>query len=263
MFTRDQTLARLRTTLDHPATARELIQRLAIPKEHRMAFQRHLKALAATGSLVEVRGHRYDLPGRADRVVGRLRTSPGGFGFVVPEAEDPGPGDIYIPPSGLAEALHGDRVVVEIGRTRGGLKPEGRVVKILVRASALIVGRYTTESRGIGLVAPLDDCVLVDVTVAARDAGEARPGDMVTVEVLRWPTATRGPVGRVVEVLGRIDDPGVDTKIVIRKFQLPDEHGPSACEEARRLTAGHEIPRGWMPRSAMSRAARTSATRRW
>jgi ribonuclease R len=242
MFTRDQTLARLRIILDHPATARELIQRLAIPKEHRMTFRRHLKALAATGALVEVRGHHYDLPGRADRVVGRLRTSPGRFGFVVPEGQDAGAGDIYVPPSGLGEALHGDRVVVEVGHARGGLRPEGHIVRILTRASALIVGRYTSESRGIGLVMPFDDRVLADVAVAARDAGEARPGDMVTVEVLRWPTATRGPVGRVVEVLGRIDEPGVDTKIVIRKFQLPDEHGPSACEEARRLTAGHEDP---------------------
>src|SRR5512136_584714 len=149
MFTRDQTLGRLRSILDHPATARELIQRLAIPKEDRMAFRRHLKALAATGSLVEVRGHRYDLPGRADRFVGRLRTSPGGFGFVVPEGEDAGQGDVYVPPSGLAEALHGDRVVVEVGRARGGLRPEGRIVKILMRASAVIVGRYTPGSRGI------------------------------------------------------------------------------------------------------------------
>jgi ribonuclease R len=242
MFTRDQTLGRLRATLDHPATARELIQRLAIPKEHRTAFRRHLKALAATGSLVEVRGHRYDLPGRADRVVGRLRTSPGGFGFVMPEAEGAGPGDIYVPPSGLAEALHGDRVVVETGRARGGLRPEGRIVKVLKRASALMVGRYAADVRGIGRVTPIDDRVLVDVSVSPGDAGGAQPGDMVTVEVLRWPTATRGPAGRVVEVLGRIDDPGVDTKIVIRKYQLPDEHGPSACEEAWRLTAGDADP---------------------
>jgi ribonuclease R len=242
MSTRDETLGRLRATLDHPATARELIQRLAIPKEHRTAFRRHLKALAATGSLVEVRGHRYALPGRADRVVGRLRTSPGGFGFVTPEAEDAGPGDIYVPPSGLAEALHGDRVVIEAGRARGGLRPEGRIVKVLERASALIVGRYASDARGIGRATPIDDRLLVDVGIAAGHAGGAQPGDMVTVEVLRWPTATRGPTGRVVEVLGRIDDLGVDTKIVIRKYQLPDEHGSSACEEAWRLTAGHADP---------------------
>ena len=242
MFTRDETLDRLRATLDHPATARELIQRLAIPRDQRLVFRRHLKGLAATGALVELRGHRFDLPGRADRVVGRLRTSAGGFGFVVPEHEDAGQGDVYVPPSGLAEALHGDLVVVECGRARSGLRPEGRIVKILTRASAVVVGRYGRERRGIGLVTPIDDRVLADVAVAERDAAGARPGEMVTVEILRWPTATRGPVGRVVEVLGRIEDPGVDTKIIIRKFQLPDEHGAAAREEARRLTAGCEDP---------------------
>jgi ribonuclease R len=65
---------------------------------------------------------------------------------------------------------------------------------------------------------------------------------MVVVEVTRWPTATRGPVGRVVEVLGRLDDPGVDVKIVIRKFHLPDEHSVAASEEAKRLAGGREAP---------------------
>jgi ribonuclease R len=242
MSTRDDTLRRLRAALDHPATARELIQRLKIPKDDRLAFSRHLKALAATGALVQVRGQRYDLPGRANTIVGHLRTSATGFGFVVPEAEHAGIDDVYIPSAGLAEALHGDRVVAEVDRVRDGHKPEGRIVKILTRANALIVGRYAVDARGLGLVTPFDDRVLVDVHVAPREAGEARPGDMVSVEVVRWPTATRGPAGRVVEVLGRLDDPGVDTKIIIRKFQLPDDHGPAACDEARRLTGGHDAP---------------------
>ena len=242
MPTRDETLRRIRDTLDHAATLRELIRLLKIPQEDRLAFRRHLKALVATGSLVQVSGQRYAVPGRADTVVGPLRTSASGFGFVVPEGGDAGSGDVYVPASGLGEAMHGDRVVARIDRFRDGLRAEGKVVRILTRANALIVGRFGVDSRGLGLVTPFDDRLLVEVHIPAHEDGGARPGDMVSVEVTRWPTPARGPIGRVVEVLGKIDEAGVDTKIVIRKYQLPDEHGGAAREEARRLTDGHDAP---------------------
>jgi ribonuclease R len=242
MSTRDDTLRRLQAALDHPATIRELIQRLEVPREDRATFRRHLKALAATGALVQVRGQHYDLPGRANTIIGHLRTSAGGFGFVVPEVPDAGPGDVYVSSEGLAGAMHGDRVVAQIDRVRDGLRPEGHVVRILTRANALIVGRYGADARGRGVITPFDDRLLADVHVPPGEEGGARAGDMVTVEVVQWPTATRGPMGRVIEILGRIDDPGVDTKIIIRKYQLPDEHSPSAREEARRITGGLEDP---------------------
>ena len=62
----------------------------------------------------------------------------------------------------------------------------------------------------------------------------AEPGEMVLVEITRWPTATRGPVGKVSEVLGNLNEPGVDTQIIIRKFGIPDEHGPEAVHGLRR-----------------------------
>jgi len=73
------------------------------------------------------------------------------------------------------------------------------------------------------------------VHIPRGESGAAEPGQMVTVEVTRWPTPTRGPVGRVVEVLGAIDEPGVDTEIILRKHNIPDEHGGEAIEEARRI----------------------------
>ena len=88
---------------------------------------------------------------------------------------------------------------------------------------------------GLGYVVPFDRRVLTDVHVPTGQWSSAEPGEMVLVEITRWPTATRGPVGRVVEVLGRIDEPGVDTQIIIRKFGIPDAHSEEAVEEARRL----------------------------
>jgi ribonuclease R len=77
--------------------------------------------------------------------------------------------------------------------------------------------------------------VLTDVHVPTGQSSSSEPGEMVLVEITRWPTATRGPVGRVVEVLGRIDEPGVDTQIIIRKFGIPDRHSDDAVAEATRL----------------------------
>jgi len=77
--------------------------------------------------------------------------------------------------------------------------------------------------------------VLTDLHVPTGQSSSAEPGEMVLVEITRWPTPTRGPVGRVAEVLGNIDEPGVDTQIIIRKHNIPDVHGDEAIEEARRL----------------------------
>jgi ribonuclease R len=237
MRSRDDLLQSIKDNVNHPATARELAQLLRIPREERRTFTRELKALVASGQLVQTRGSRFGLPERMDLVVGRVHTNPGGFGFVIPETADRGEGrDIYIAAPNLTEAMHGDRVVARIERqTDKG--PEGRIIRILQRSHETIVGRFELDDSGLGFVVPFDRRILTDVHVPSGESSSARPGQMVLVEITRWPTATRGPVGRVVEVLGFIDEPGVDTRIIIRKFGLPDAHSEEAIEEARRLGA--------------------------
>src|SRR4029079_12368791 len=77
--------------------------------------------------------------------------------------------------------------------------------------------------------------LIMDVSIPSGEQVEAKPGDMVVVEITRWPTAARGPLGRVTEVLGDIDEPGVDNEIIIRKYGIPDAHSEEAVEEARRI----------------------------
>ncbi|OFW02020.1 MAG: ribonuclease R [Acidobacteria bacterium RIFCSPLOWO2_02_FULL_68_18] len=240
MYSRDEILQLIRDKVHHPASARELAQVLRVPREERVSFKRQLKALVGEGVLLQIRGNRFGLAEKMDLVVGRLQTNPGGFGFVVPEhlasqRTDRGArADIYIAAGNLMEAMHGDRVVARIERQtpRG---PEGRIIRILQRSSETVVGRFELDSAGLGYVVPFDRRVLTDIHVPSGQWSSAEPGDMVVVEITRWPTATRGPIGHVVEVLGRIDEPGVDTQIVIRKHHIPDAHGEEAVEEARRL----------------------------
>ena len=235
MYSRDDVFRLIKDTVHHPASARELAQLLRVPREERNNFKRQLKSLVTDGQLLQIRGNRFGVAEKMDVVVGRLQTNPGGFGFVVPDHAEPGERkDIFIAPPNLAEAMHGDRVVARVEhRTERGL--EGRIIRILQRSQDTVVGRFEADPSGLGYVVPFDRRILTDIHVPMGQSSSAEPGEMVLVEITRWPTASRGPVGRVTEVLGRIDEPGVDTRIIIRKHGIPDTHSEESVEEAKRL----------------------------
>ncbi|MBA2303245.1 MAG: ribonuclease R [Acidobacteria bacterium] len=266
MLNHEQLLRLIRDTMEHPATAREMQQELKIPREQRGTLRQLLKELTRRGDLIETRGNRYGLPDRMNLVVGRITTHPRGFGFVSvdrgpgPDSRrtekagqtaprkplrrkekgetGPGPvwnGDLYIAGSNLNQAMHGDRVVARVERIGTDGRAEGRIVRILERASSTIVGRFDVDGSGVGFVVPFDRRLIMDVHIPGGEQADATPGDMVLVDITRWPTPTRGPLGRVTEVLGDIDEPGVDTEIIIRKYGIPDEHGADAVAEATKL----------------------------
>jgi ribonuclease R len=131
--------------------------------------------------------------------------------------------------------MHGDRVVARIERVKDGGRVEGRIIRILERRNIRVVGRYDLGDDRMGYVVPFDRRVLTDIVIPPGQERGASPGEMVTVELTRWPTATRGAIGHVTEVLGDIDAPGVDTEIIIRKYGIPDLHSPDAVGEAVRL----------------------------
>lgn len=235
MLNHEQVLRLVREKMDHPATPREMLQRLKIGRDQRPAFKRILQDLTRSGALVETRGNRFGLPDRMNLVVGRMITHPRGFGFVVPDRPlDEVSGDIFIAGNNLNQAMHGDRVVARLERVSGE-RAEGRIVRILQRGSTTVVGRFDVDGHGSGFVVPFDRRLIMDVEVPSGEQLEAKPGDMVLVEITRWPTPTRGPLGRVTEVLGDIDAPGVDNEIIIRKYNIPDEHSAEAIAEAKAI----------------------------
>ena len=211
MLNHEQLLRLIRDKLDHPATPRELLQKLKLPRDQRPLFKRLLTELVNSGSLVQTRGNRFGLPDRMNLVIGRMVIHPRGFGFVVPDRplEDV-KGDLYIAGSNLNQAMHGDRVVARLERIGADGRSEGRILRILTRGSQTTVGRFDIDASGSGFVVPFDRRLVMDVEVPAGDRRDAGPGDMVVVEITRWPTPTRGPLGRVTDGLGDIDEPGVD-----------------------------------------------------
>ena len=231
--------------MDHPATPREMQQRLDIPRHERATLSQLLKDLTRRGELVETRGDRFGLPDRMNLLVGRITINPRGFGFVsVPkttsaDVRDGIKGDLYIAGSNLNQAMHGDRVVARIERVGSDGRAEGRILRILERGASTIVGRFEVDPSGHGFVVPFDRRLVMDVEIPGGEEGGAKPSDMVLLEITRWPTATRGPMGKVSEVLGAVDEPGVDTEIIIRKHNIPDEHSAEAVAEAAKL--GSEV----------------------
>jgi ribonuclease R len=219
-----------------PVSVRELVQRLRLEGEARRELKDVLRRLIENGELVKIRGARVGLPSKMNLVVGRLTCNPAGYGFVVPERAREGQGDVYVSAVNLKEALHGDRVVVRVERmTPKGA--EGRIIRVLERGLQRIVGRYEEDGRFGGHVVPFDRRVLHELFIPPSDNAGAKPGEMVSAEITRPPTATRNPSGRVTAVLGRLEDPGVDLKVVMAKHGLPDAFPPEVEAEASLVPA--------------------------
>jgi len=154
-----------------------------------------------------------------------------GHGFVV---RDDGQPDLYLPPNEMRAVLHKDRVKARIVRQDRRGRPEGRVTEILQRSSTPIIGRLLLEG-GVWLVAPEDKRYGQDVLIPKGATGSAQPGQVVVVELTEPPALYGQPVGRVKEVLGDIDDPGMEIEIAVRKYGVPHQFSEAVLAEARAL----------------------------
>jgi len=154
-----------------------------------------------------------------------------GHGFVV---RDDGEGDIYLPPNEMRAVLHKDRVKARIVRHDRKGRAEGRVLEIIERPPQPIIGRLLHES-GVWLVAPEDKRYGQDVLIPKGATGLAKAGQVVVVELTEPPSLYGQPVGRVKEVLGEIDDPGMEIEIAVRKYGVPHEFSDACIGLARSL----------------------------
>ncbi len=147
---------------------------------------------------------------------------------------DDGEADIYLPPNEMRAVLHKDRVKARIVRHDRKNRPEGRVTEIIERSPNPIIGRLLQES-GVWLVAPEDKRYGQDVLIPKGAIGPAKPGQVVVVQLTEPPALFGQPVGRVKEVLGEIDDPGMEIEIAVRKYGVPHEFSEGALALARTL----------------------------
>ena len=212
--------------------------------------------------------------GGANLLAGRLDLHRDGFGFVRPNARQTGTEsikgnstvraaqqDIFIPPDEINGAMQGDQVLVDAESPKADGRQQGRIVRVLLRRNTTVVGafHYSRSDRAVGnIVVPFDERMTTPITIPfdaplpepkqdnspdrvlgsearAQKVYDDLEGLIVDVEITQWPTTTRAPIGRIIEVLGAVDDFGVDVEMMIRKHQLPHTFPENVLKEARKV----------------------------
>jgi ribonuclease R len=229
---RRRILAFLAASGHRPLRARELARELGVGHDDYRAFRRLLRDMERDGEVFRQRKGRYGLPERFEALPGRLQTTRSGDGFVIPD--EPGHEDVYVPGRNLDTAQDGDRVVVRVDRRRPGRNPEGRIVRVLERATSQAVGPFHRR-RGVGFVIPREPPLSSEIVVPGDADGGASEGDVVLVEIDEWGKGGPAPIGRVTKVLGRPGEPGVEVLAILLGHQLPLDFPPGVEAEAERV----------------------------
>jgi ribonuclease R len=253
---------------------KQLVREMSLRGNDRRVLAERLEALVKGGRLIETGRDRYTLAehaaARQNLIAGRLNMHRDGYGFVIPNGGQRSTieGDIYISPQAIGSAMHGDQVLVELGRRKEDGLSEGKILRVLMRANPTVVGTFHTGSRQ-SYVTPIDEKVSKEIIIPrgmewppaqvsqqtegsqpghggqaehSRDRAlgkeaQRRPWDnldglVVDVEITSWPSPADNPRGRVVEMLGYADDFGVDVEIIIRKHHLPHQFPAEVLQEA-------------------------------
>jgi len=212
-----------------PLAPKELAERLEIRTRERRAFDASLATLERAGELVRNRVGALLVAKRIAVLAGRVDGHPDGHGFLIP---DEGGTAVFLPPHEMRSLMHGDRASVRLSGTDQRGRPVGTLVEVLERAKRRIVGRLHDE-RGVLVLVPEDRRIAHDILVPPAEARKAKPGEIVTVDLVEHPARHAQPVGRIAEVLGHHADPGMEIEIALRKFDLPHRFSKGALALAK------------------------------
>jgi ribonuclease R len=217
-----------------PVEEDELERLLGITENEREAFGRRLRAMEREGELMRNRRNAICVVDKLDLVRGRVHGHPDGYGFLL--RDDGGP-DLFLEHKEMLKALHGDRVMArQSGVDRRG-RPEGKIVEVLEHVHKQLVGRLYVE-HGVLFAVAEDKRISQDFMVPPNETGGAKPGQVVTLEVVAQPSKHGQPVARVIEVLGDYADPGMEIEIALRKHELPHVFSPEVERLCDKLPDG-------------------------
>jgi ribonuclease R len=222
-----------------PVKPRVIAKQLHLAEDQHLQLKREIKRMVRQGKLAYGSNHLVSrVERKANEVLGRFRRAMSGYGFVRPEGAAKSAGrseDIFIPALKTQDASNGDLVRVQTRRRRssdGQTRISGEILEIVQRGTTQFVGTYE-ERNGNGLVQIDGTEFQHAVLVGDPGAKNARPGDKVVLELIRYPSATREGEGVITEVLGQRGQPGVDTLTIMREFALPDRFPDEVLEAAR------------------------------
>jgi ribonuclease R len=219
------------TSARAPLTPQDLAERLHVSDQSRAEFNAQLEELERAGRVVRNRAGLLLVAARANLISGLVQGHRDGYGFLI---RDDAEQDLVLPEHEMSKVLHGDRVLARVAGTDRRGRPAGEIVEVIESRTKRLVGRLLNE-RGVTIVVPEDQRIQHDILVPPGASLAAEPGQVVVVEILQQPQRYVQPVGRVVEVLGAIDDPGMEIEIAVRKFAVPHVFPEAAVELADSL----------------------------
>ena len=218
-----------------PMKAKEIARIMKVPKKEYNDFLELLGELELELKIQKNRKNRYKL---VDKVYydGIYKKNQKGFGFVRIEGEDD---EIYISKENSLNALNGDRVLIEIIEEKNKVKSaEAKVVRVLQREKNTIVGIFQ-NNKNFGFVIPDDKNFGTDIFISKNNFGKARNNHKVLVKITKYPQDGKNAEGKVIEVLGNVNEAGVDILSLIKEYNLPSVFPEPVVEEAKKC--GSEI----------------------
>lgn len=220
-----------------PMNTDELANVLGLEKSEKKELRKVIDGLMKDGLVIKIKKEKIVLPEEYGVYTGRIDVNKRGFGFV---ARGEGKEDIFVPENAMKTAMHGDKVQVKVIRENAGSRrAEGEVLQIIERKNNKIIGVYE-ESKAFGFVVPEDTKMHHDVFINKKNRNYAENGDVVVVEITKWPEKGRNPEGLITEILGKKGDKGVDILTVVKKYNLPEEFSPEVIGYTDRIP--EEVP---------------------
>jgi len=224
-------------------TIGDIRERLHDPDATPDLVERAVEELERDGTIIAVRGKRYSLLEFTPYHAGRIKVHPDGHGTLLGGEDEP---DVYVDRKHVKGAMNGDLVIVRVDKHRPTFRRVrdrkyilGEVTKVLRRAHRTVVGRFHLQPEP--FVVPFDIRIDTDILIEEDATMDAREGEMVNVEIDRYPDrTTHFASGRIVETLGFIGEPGVDIEVVVRKHHIPHEFPNDVLREAEAIPA--EVP---------------------
>ena len=214
-----------------PMKEKELAAFMQVHPEEREELKTILNELLMEGRLQISKRGKYSKGEEGGGLVGTFISHPKGFGFVEIEGRSE---DLYIPESGVNGAFHQDQVQVELLKGQGGRRQEARIVKILSHGLTKVVGTYQ-KSKSFGFVIPDLEKISTDIYIPAEGSKGAVTGHKVVVELTDYGDDKHKPEGRITEILGHVNDPGVDILSIVKGYDLPVEFEEKLLNQAERV----------------------------
>ncbi|MCI5629634.1 MAG: ribonuclease R [Terrisporobacter sp.] len=235
---REQLLGLINDPHYNPLKREELALIFNIHPSEMPMFYNFLDELEEDGYIVKTKKGRVMSPNQMGLFVGKFVSHRKGFGFV--ESDEELVQDLFIPKNDINGALHNDRVMAEIVTpATEDRRAEGKVIKIIKREVTRVVGLFQ-ENKSFGFVVPDDKKFNQDIFIPKRYISGAKNDDKVVCEITVWPQENRKPEGKIVEILGKKGERGVEIDSIIRAHGLPEEFPKKVIDEAN-FVAGQEL----------------------